>query len=90
MALVLHVLRPDDVFVDIGANVGSYTILGGGAAGADCISIEPIPSTFGMATTEHRNQSPERARTGAEYRTGTGGGRPAFYRRAQHREPRAR
>ncbi len=46
MALVLHALRPDDLFVDIGANVGSYTVLGGGAVGTRCISIEPIPSTF--------------------------------------------
>ncbi len=46
MALVLHALRPDDVFVDVGANVGSYTVLAGGAAGARCISIEPIPGTF--------------------------------------------
>lgn len=27
MAYVLHVLKPEDLFVDIGANVGSYTIL---------------------------------------------------------------
>ncbi len=46
MALLLHALRPDDLFVDIGANVGSYTVLGGGAVGACCISIEPILSTF--------------------------------------------
>ncbi len=46
MALVLHALRPDDVFVDVGANVGSYTVLAGGAVGARCISIEPIPTTF--------------------------------------------
>ncbi|CRI68124.1 Methyltransferase FkbM family [Thiocapsa sp. KS1] len=46
MALVLHALRADDLFVDIGANVGSYTILGG-AAGARVLAIEPIPSTFG-------------------------------------------
>lgn len=45
MALVLHALRPDDLFVDIGANVGSYTMLGG-AAGATVLAIEPIPSTF--------------------------------------------
>lgn len=30
MALVLHALRPDDLFVDIGANVGSYSMIGGG------------------------------------------------------------
>src|SRR5947207_3361417 len=34
MALVLHALRPGDLFFDVGANVGSYTVLAGGAAGA--------------------------------------------------------
>jgi len=46
MAFVLHSLRPGDLFVDVGANVGSYTLLAGGAAKATCISIEPLPSTF--------------------------------------------
>ena len=45
MALVLHALRPDDLLVDIGANVGSYTMLGG-AAGAQVLAVEPIPDTF--------------------------------------------
>jgi FkbM family methyltransferase len=45
MALVLHALRADELLVDIGANVGSYTMLGA-AAGARCLTIEPIPSTF--------------------------------------------
>jgi FkbM family methyltransferase len=47
MAFVLHMLRKGDLFVDIGANVGSYTILASGAVGAECISIEPIPATYG-------------------------------------------
>jgi FkbM family methyltransferase len=46
MAFVLHLLRKEDLFVDIGANVGSYTILAGGASGASCISVEPIEATF--------------------------------------------
>jgi len=46
MAFVLHCLRKDDLFVDIGANIGSYSILAGGAAGAKCVSIEPLPETF--------------------------------------------
>ena len=45
MALVLHCLRPGDLFVDVGANVGSYALLGG-AAGADVIAFEPVPSTY--------------------------------------------
>jgi hypothetical protein len=27
MGFLLHLLRPGDVFVDVGANVGSYTVL---------------------------------------------------------------
>ena len=46
MAFVFHLLRKNDLFVDIGANIGSYTILAGGAVGAQCISVEPIKSTF--------------------------------------------
>lgn len=47
MAFVLHALRPGDLFVDIGANVGSYTILAAGGAGATTVAFEPLPSTFG-------------------------------------------
>lgn len=45
MAFVLHLLRRGDVFVDVGANVGSYTVLAGGV-GARCISIEPIRKAY--------------------------------------------
>src|SRR3569832_172353 len=46
MGFALHILRPDDLFVDVGSNIGSYTILAGGAVKASVISVEPIPSTF--------------------------------------------
>lgn len=45
MAFALHLLRTDDLFVDVGANVGSYTVLAA-SVGAKCISIEPIAATF--------------------------------------------
>jgi len=45
-AFLLHLLRPSDLFVDIGANVGSYSVLASGAVGARTVSIEPIPGTF--------------------------------------------
>jgi FkbM family methyltransferase len=45
MGFVLHFLRPNDTFLDVGANVGSYTILASGAVGASSITIEPVPST---------------------------------------------
>lgn len=46
MAFLLHLLRPDDYFVDVGANVGSYTILASGVCGARSVSFEPDPGTF--------------------------------------------
>lgn len=41
MALILHFLTMDDIFVDVGANVGVYSILASGVAGAKSIAIEP-------------------------------------------------
>ncbi|MDX2480287.1 MAG: FkbM family methyltransferase [Desulfuromusa sp.] len=46
MAFVLHTLTDSDGFVDVGANIGSYSILAAGAVGARCVSIEPILSTY--------------------------------------------
>lgn len=46
MGFILHALREDDLFVDVGANIGSYTILAAGAVGAKTISVEPVPTTF--------------------------------------------
>jgi FkbM family methyltransferase len=46
MAYVLHVLRSDDLFVDAGANAGSYTLLACGVQGARGYCFEPIPSTY--------------------------------------------
>ncbi|HAU28665.1 MAG TPA: FkbM family methyltransferase [Rhodospirillaceae bacterium] len=46
MTYVLHVLSSDDLFVDIGANAGSYSILAAGVCGARVIAFEPIPETY--------------------------------------------
>jgi FkbM family methyltransferase len=46
MLFLMHFLREDDVFVDVGANVGVYSILASGVAGSFSIAYEPIPSTF--------------------------------------------
>lgn len=46
MAFVLHILREQDLFADIGANVGVYSILASVNAGAKSIAIEPVPHTF--------------------------------------------
>jgi len=46
MAFLLHALRPDELFVDIGANSGSYTMLACAALDGRGLSIEPVPATF--------------------------------------------
>lgn len=46
MGFMLHFLREGDVFFDIGANIGSYTILASGHCKAKSISFEPITATF--------------------------------------------
>lgn len=54
MAFLLHVLRKGDLFVDIGANVGSYTILAASAIGARGYCFEPVPSTYSRLMTNIR------------------------------------
>jgi len=54
MAFLLHVLRKDDLFVDIGANVGSYTVLASSAIGARGYCFEPVPSTYARLMTNIR------------------------------------
>lgn len=46
MAFLLHALRPTDHFCDVGANIGSYSVLSAGVVGAQTTAIEPLPSTF--------------------------------------------
>lgn len=46
MGFVLHFLREGDLFLDVGANIGSYTVLASGAVGAETICFEPVPATY--------------------------------------------
>ena len=52
MMLPLHFLRKGDLFLDIGANIGSFTVLASGVAGATTWAFEPNPET---ATALERN-----------------------------------
>jgi FkbM family methyltransferase len=52
MAFARHLLTSEDVFFDIGANVGSYSILVGVEAQSSVYSFEPHPETFSFL---HRN-----------------------------------
>jgi FkbM family methyltransferase len=63
MAFVMHFLRPDDLFADVGANVGAFTVLAAGVAGARTISFEPSAETFEMLSRNVRlNNLADRAR----------------------------
>lgn len=46
MAFLLHCLKEGDLFLDVGANIGSYTVLAAAAKRANVISIEPHPITM--------------------------------------------
>ena len=46
MGFLLHALRGEDLFVDVGANSGSYTILASAVVGSQSFAFEPVPSTF--------------------------------------------
>lgn len=46
MGFLLHLLRPEDTFGDVGANIGSYTILASGVIKCRTIAMEPIAKTF--------------------------------------------
>ncbi len=48
MMLTLHFLRKGDLFLDVGANVGSYTILASGVCDAATWAFEPDPGTTGF------------------------------------------
>jgi FkbM family methyltransferase len=45
MMFLLHFLREGDLFLDIGANVGSYTVLASGVCRAHTWAFEPDPET---------------------------------------------
>jgi FkbM family methyltransferase len=54
MGFLLHFLRQDDLFVDIGANSGSYSLLATAAIGARGIAIEPVHATFSRLVANNR------------------------------------
>ena len=46
IAFTIHLLRESDIFVDVGANLGSYSLLASGVTKANSIAFEPVPSTY--------------------------------------------
>lgn len=46
MAFLLHSLRADDEFFDIGANIGIYTVLPSSVRGCVTHAFDSVPTTF--------------------------------------------
>lgn len=43
---LLHFLREEDIFLDIGANLGHYSLLVSGIRKCKSITVEPVPATY--------------------------------------------
>lgn len=46
MCFLLHALNKNNLFIDVGANVGSFSILSSKVVGAETLSFEPVPETI--------------------------------------------
>lgn len=46
MAFVMDLISPGDLFVDIGANVGTYTVIASGVCGAHTVAFEPVELAY--------------------------------------------
>ena len=46
LVFVAHLLRRDETFTDVGANIGVYSVLAAACAGARCAAFEPSPRAF--------------------------------------------
>lgn len=45
MIFLLHALQPEEIFVDVGSNVGAFTILASKVVKSKSIAFEPLPET---------------------------------------------
>lgn len=64
MAFLMHFLRPEETFCDVGANIGAFSVLASGVTGAKSVAFEPSPETFEMLQRNIRlNDLTNRART---------------------------
>jgi FkbM family methyltransferase len=54
MLFLAHLLRADDLFLDVGANAGLYSVWVSGITGARVIAFEPVPATFNLLTKNIR------------------------------------
>lgn len=50
MSFLGHYLRSEDLFIDVGANIGAFSILAAGIAGSRVVAFEPVQSTVDILT----------------------------------------
>ena len=63
MGFLLHVVNDGDLFVDVGANAGAYTILACAVAGAEGYAFEPGPDAYQrLKSNVHVNRLENRVR----------------------------
>jgi FkbM family methyltransferase len=48
MAFILHSLNSSDIFFDVGANIGVYSVIASSVCGAKSYCFEPLPETFSL------------------------------------------
>ncbi len=78
MAFLLHFLRPEDFFLDIGANVGVYTVLASAHVGASSMCFEPVPDTLKQLRDNISTNGIEQLVEVAPYALGESNGSVAF------------
>jgi FkbM family methyltransferase len=61
---LLHFLRDNDTFLDIGANIGHYSLLASGINRCKSYSVEPIPVTYSRLNEQiHLNKLQDKIQT---------------------------
>lgn len=78
MAFLLHFLRRGDHFFDVGANLGSYSILAGKVVGAKTTSFEPVPQTFSKLSANLRLNGLDGSSVAEKKAVGSAAGRIRF------------
>ncbi len=57
MTFFAHALRPGDTLLDIGANIGTYSVLAAGVTGCRVVAMEPVPDTYALLVSNLRRNS---------------------------------
>jgi len=50
MSFAIHLLRQGNIFIDVGSNLGSFSLLASGVSKANSFAFEPVPATYDRLT----------------------------------------